>query len=535
MPLQTQQQQQTQPPPQQQQQTSDKLHNALYFSDSLQMLWFQLVRHVPASSSLLTQLLPGASLPLAVLRTPLQLIAEFTPGDAASRDSGSSSSSSVLLGDYEQLRDSATLQAVNAAHALMLAHTRQIRWEQQQQQQHDQQQCPKEGQKAAAALAPTASVDSDAQQQQQEQQQQQDDAQVAASASQTATSAAVPNSNMQQQQQQHLATQHQSAQITSPVADAWASSDVQQLQLARLASFAERLHFDNQRGDALRSTSTYCRDKRRLQQLDALLAVPPLHQQLFKALGMPATDCQRVEHLDELLLPEVVIPAVDEVIDGVSAVMHVAEEQQQQQQQAELQAALKQQQQRGGDSCIDEVGGGCSSDADSSSSSNGCGSGSNGGSRSSGSSSDGGIADCEYPLAAQYAAAMLAVVEVLLLLEGHDQDQAADVLWLLQRLLHCEPEFCAVQLLQNPSSLEQLLTLSLHSMMPCLQRMFCKDKGSASAAALHTPAAAAEAAAAAAAAEAVPLALTVWRYYGIFLTKLLHAGESHSMPVVATR
>jgi hypothetical protein len=66
-----------------------------------------------------------------------------------------------------------------------------------------------------------------------------------------------------------------------PLALAWASNDVQQLQLAHLACVAERLHAES-------SSSSGARRQER-----QAASIPAWHQQLFASLGMPAEDEQR--------------------------------------------------------------------------------------------------------------------------------------------------------------------------------------------------------------------------------------------------
>jgi hypothetical protein len=90
------------------------LKSAMFLSVKIQLLWSELMLCVPASSNLVTQLLPGACLPLAVLRMPLQPDAELTPSLSAAPclSSSSSSSRSFLLKDCQQLRATAFQQAI---------------------------------------------------------------------------------------------------------------------------------------------------------------------------------------------------------------------------------------------------------------------------------------------------------------------------------------------------------------------------------------------------------------------------------------
>jgi uncharacterized membrane protein YgcG len=481
------------PTQQQQQQAAEQLTSVLFFSQCIQCLWSQLLLHLPSSSNLLTQLLPAAALPLAVLRTTPHPDASVLNHVAVALDL---SSSSDALEEYERQRKSALHQAVDAAHALMWAHIHQraAAEQQQQQQQHVVAQPT-----ACMLLPPTAEGAASIEVQQQQQQQQQ----------------------QPQQQQLEDVQEVQEAALLTATAAAWASRDVQLLQLAYLAVVVERLYADNQDcADCL--ASSVGRDRRWRKQLDGIKAVPPLHEQLFVELGMPVADPLREQQLQGWLVG-VAIGKIATAISGMSAVADVADKQ--------MQAASRLLESVSGA----EMGIGSSSSCDGSSGDSNMGGGSS--CRSSGGSSSSGVGRYSSSssssahdgrgdlLAAEHAAALHLILELLLLHEGDDRNSAA----MIVRLLPSLPGICVDHLLQQPPLLRQTLQLSLHLVMPFLQRTFTKAGGSSSAAtaAQLVPRTAAEEAAEAAArvAELEALAPAVWHCYGAFLLQMMHLGE----------
>uniref|UniRef100_A0A383WMP0 Uncharacterized protein n=1 Tax=Tetradesmus obliquus TaxID=3088 RepID=A0A383WMP0_TETOB len=214
-------------------------------------------------------------------------------------------------------------------------------------------------------------------------------------------------------------------------AQAWASSDVQQLQLAYLAGGAQHMHAAAQSRASLALQGCRPRDRAMRQQLEGLLAVPRLHEQLLDDLGMPLEDGQRQQHL------EVEGAALDAIFSWVSAVVdEKGVFQGSAPQRVATEAAANTLKDKQGSSSSSRVVGSGEPSSSSSSSSSNVGTTSGSSSRS--------------PFGAHSPAALLVMIE-LQLLQADDAAQAARaVKLLLATLMRCRMQF-----MQQPAVLRR--------------------------------------------------------------------------------
>uniref|UniRef100_A0A383WKL8 phytol kinase n=1 Tax=Tetradesmus obliquus TaxID=3088 RepID=A0A383WKL8_TETOB len=448
------------------QELAKQMHTLFDTSQYVQYLWNCLVSYLPGSSSTLALLLPGAALPLALLRTRLQPEPALVDGLAAAHKLGSSAEAANF---YTKLRTTAVEQGVVAAHYLAAIHMKRAdaQCKQQPQQQLQKEQEHRKGDE-----------------QQQRQQQELD-----------------PGKKDKEQQQQQQGGDRQPKEQLAAAVQAWASGDVQQLQLAFLAIGAEHLHHEKQ-GLANASARTSIRTGVQ-QQLGCLNAVPPLHRQLLAALGMPVDDVQREQAMLKGWAAVRAKNAMAEIIAWGSA-LHDDMFPATHPQLSVLELAAN---------ILEKEQGHCSGRRSRSSSSGSCGAPS---SMSSCSCSCG--SSSSHMLGAQHAAALLAVIE-LQLLHADDVTPAVSMLPTLLAVLMRS----IAHLAQQPALLRQVLTATVQLMFPFLQRSFGQPRRQAAAAAAEMDKAA-NSAAAAEAAQAECLASVVWKDCSQFLLLLLNTG-----------
>jgi hypothetical protein len=243
-----------------------------------------------------------------------------------------------------------------------------------------------------------------------------------------------------------------------PLALAWASSDVQQLQLAHLASVAELLHAESSSS----SSSSSSGGQRQQQQA---MSCPLWHQQLFASLGIPVEDERQQQQCETRSGRSIPATALaKEAVQLCAGVIGVAtchsawilERQEQQhseeRQQRPEEAVSPQQQllQQQYDDAEETPVASCGSNNDD--------------------SSGHGVDSC---LSRQYAAAVLVLLELQQLLEA-DRAVVTEVMCLVPPFL----QQCSVWLAEHLDMLLQLFSTVLHQVPLCLDRAFSKTGSS---------------------------------------------------------
>jgi hypothetical protein len=310
-----------------------------------------------------------------------------------------------------------------------------------------------------------------------------------------------------------------------PLALAWASSDVQQLQLAHLARVAERLHAESS------SSSSSSSGARRHEQA---VSIQAWHQQLFATLGIESEDEQRQQqhpamHRGRDTPAKALAVEVVQLCAGLigAATCHrdriveqqqqqEGEEQQQQQQgpreAVSLQQQQQQQQQEGEDQQQQHAGEAVLPQQEQQQQHQGdepprpaasCGSNSDDNSDSS-----------DRCCSRQYAAALLVLLELQQLLEA-DPAVVTEIMCLVPPFL----QQCSVWLAEHPDMLLQLFSVVLHEVPACLDRAFSKTGSSSSSS--SSSAAAAQVAAAIA---PDGLKEAAWEEYSVVVQQLQRSG-----------